>query len=344
MTTSATWKVIWCWRASAACWNRNAASPTWCRAEQAQVLAERLRLWLSGDAMLSEHKITGSFGVASFPVHGISVEDIIRVADAGMYVSKKAGGDQVSIAEEFSEDESGAVKRQLISGYIEGFLQREHTGPEHLEELSATLKKLSGGDEEGSLELLRESIESLAHAAEVRELNAAGHGELVARYSELIAKALALSPEDIADLSYVARVHDVGKIFIPERILNKTGPLTEDEFYLVKMHARVGAEIVGTVGHSERLREAIAHHHEAFDGSGYPGGLRGEQIPLWARILAIADAYANMTTERSFSPAKTGEQALAELEKLSGIRYDGMLVRILLRELKSEKANWMPGS
>ena len=85
------------------------------------------------------------------------------------------------------------------------------------------------------------------------------------------------------------------------------------------------------------LRKAVEHHHEAFDGTGYPAGLRGEQIPLWARILAIADAYANMTTDRSFAPAKTNDQALAELEKMSGSRYDGMLVRILRRELRIEK-------
>jgi diguanylate cyclase (GGDEF)-like protein len=312
--------------------------------EHAQALAERLRLWLSTDLMLSEHHITGSFGVASFPVHGFSVEEIIRVADAGMYVSKKAGGDRVSIAEEFGEDESSAVQRQLISGYIEGFLQRERTGPEHLEELSATLKKLCGGEEECDLDLLRESIESLGHAAESREIHASGHGELVARYSEIIARALSLPPEEAADLVYAARVHDVGKIFIPERILNKAGPLTEDEYYLVKMHARVGAEIVDTLPDSQLLCQAIEHHHEAFDGTGYPAGLRGEQIPLWARILAIADAYANMTTQRSFSPAKTSEQALTELEKLSGSRYDGMLVRILLHELKSERASWTLGS
>ena len=75
------------------------------------------------------------------------------------------------------------------------------------------------------------------------------------------------------------------------------------------------------------LQKAVEHHHEAFDGSGYPNGLRGEQIPFGARILAVADAFANMTTERSFAPAKHREQALAEIEKLSGIRYDGMLVR-----------------
>ena len=109
--------------------------------EQAQILAERLRLWIAQDPMLSEHQITGSFGVASFPVHGFSMEDIIRVADAGMYVSKRKGGDRVSTAEEIAGGESAAVRRQQISGYIEGFLQREHTGPEHVDELIATLRR-----------------------------------------------------------------------------------------------------------------------------------------------------------------------------------------------------------
>jgi diguanylate cyclase (GGDEF)-like protein len=309
--------------------------------EQAQVLAERLRLWLSTDPMLQEHLITGSFGVASFPVHGFTAEEIIRVADAGMYVSKHAGGDRVSTADESEDSESAAVQRQLISGYIEGFLHREHTGPEHLEELLNTLGKLvqESEDKEGSVEILREAIEALSRAAESRELNAAGHGEMVARYSELMGRALGLSEEEVDDLTYAARVHDVGKIFVPERILNKSGPLTDDEFNMVKVHARVGGEIVGTLPGGEFLQKAVEHHHEAFDGTGYPGNLQGEQTPLWARILSVADAYVNMTTERSFAPAKSSNQALAELERLSGIRYDGMLVRVLLRQLKSERAS-----
>jgi len=307
--------------------------------DQAQILAERLRLWVASDPMLAEHHITGSFGVASFPVHGFSSEDIIRVADAGMYVSKHAGGNRVSTAEEFGEGESFAVQRQLISGYIEGFLQREHTGPEHLEELVTTLQKLGGRDDDTyNVHVLKESIEALNRAAELRELHAANHGELVARYAELIGRALGLPPEELADLVFAARVHDVGKIFVPERILNKSGSLTEDEFYLVKMHARVGCEIVATIPDSETLQKAVEHHHEALDGSGYPSGLRGEEIPLMARIVALADAYVNMTTDRSFAPAKTADQAIAELETLSGTRYDGMLVRVLSRELKAEKA------
>jgi HD-GYP domain-containing protein (c-di-GMP phosphodiesterase class II) len=315
--------------------------------EQAQALAERLRLWLSTDPMLQEHLITGSFGVASFPVHGFTAEEIIRVADAGMYISKHAGGDRVSTTDQAADTEYGAVQRQLISGHIEGFLHREHTGPEHLDELLGTLRKFSdeeGGDEEGSVQTLRDAIEALARAAESRELNGTGHGEMVARYSELMARALGLSPEDVDDLAYAARVHDVGKIFVPERVLNKSGPLSDEEFSLVKMHAHVGGVIVATLPNSDSLQKAVEHHHESIDGTGYPGGLQGEQIPQWARILAVADAYVNMTTERSFASSKSSGQALAELERLSGIRYDGMLVRVLLRELKTERASSSFGS
>ena len=309
--------------------------------DQAQSLAERLRLWLSSDPMLQEHHITGSFGVASFPVHGLSVEDIIRVADSGMYVSKHAGGDRVSIADEFETDETGAVQRQQISSYIEGFLQREHTGPEHLDELLTTLKKLCSGEEgerDYNSQVLREAIEALARAAELRDRNGTGHGDLVARYSDLIARALGLSAEDVDDIAYVGRVHDVGKLFVPDRVLKKSGPLTEDELYLLRLHAEVGAKILATIPNSIPLQKAVEHHHEAFDGSGYPAGLRGEKIPLWARIVAIADAYSNMITERSLAGGRSSEQALAELERQSGTRFDGMLVRILARELKSERA------
>jgi diguanylate cyclase (GGDEF)-like protein len=326
--------------------------------EQAQVLAERLRQWLASDPMLSEHHITGSFGVASFPMHGFSIEDIIRVADSGMYVSKRSGGNLVSTAQEFVEGQDFARQRQQISAYIEGFLQREHTGPEHLDELTSTLTKLCCGErqhelgherereheEDCNVPLLKEAIESLSRAAESRELQTAGHGDLVARYTEVVARGLGLSSEETADLVYAARVHDVGKIFVSEHILNKPGPLAEDEFLQVKMHAHVGAEIVGTIPHSRMMREAIEHHHQRFDGSGYPDGLRGEEIPLWGRIIALTDAYANMVTEQSFAAARTPEQALDELSKMSGTRFDGMLVRLLLRGLKSERMSSGAGS
>jgi diguanylate cyclase (GGDEF)-like protein len=307
--------------------------------DQATVLAERLRQWIASEPMLSEHKITGSFGVASFPTHGFSIEDIIRVADAGMYVSKRSGGNLVSTAQEFAEGQDFARQRQQISAYIEGFLQREHSGVEHLEELSSTLRKLCSSDDGCNVALLKESIEVLSRAAESREIRTAGHGDVVARYTEIIARALHLPAEETADLVYAARVHDVGKIFVPDHILNKAGPLSDDEFLQVRRHAHVGAEIVATIPHSDAMRRAVEHHHQRFDGSGYPDGLRGEEIPLWARIIGLTDAYANMITEQSISSARRPEEALDELAKMSGTRFDGMLVRLLLREMKSERTS-----
>lgn len=305
--------------------------------EQAQILAERLRLWLATDPMLSEHHITGSFGVASFPLHGFSAEDIIRIADAGMYVSKKAGGDRVSTAEEYGQDPSAMVQRQLVSGYIEGFLQRERTGPEQVEELVNTLRKLSTGTDQKNIPLLRDSIEALARASEARELKPPGHGDGVGQYAEMIGRALGFSAEDIREIGFAGRVHDVGKIFTPEKVLNKQGSLTEDEFQHLRTHTRIGKELVATIPNSERIQDAIECHHECVDGSGHPLGLKGEEIPLWGRIITVADTYVNLITDRAFASGKTSEQAMAELEKMSGTKCDGMLVRILSRELKSER-------
>jgi HD-GYP domain-containing protein (c-di-GMP phosphodiesterase class II) len=286
--------------------------------------------------MLAEHHISGSFGVASFPAHGFSAEDIIRVADAGMYAAKHTGGNRVSMVEEFGDGENIAAQRQQLSTYIEGFLQKDRSRAKDLEDLTSTLQRLCG--EDCNVQVLKESIEALARAGESREFHAAGHGEMVGRYTELIGRALALPPDELVELVFAAKVHDVGKIFVAERIITKQGPLNEEEFAHMKEHARIGAEIVATIPGSVMLQKAVEHHHEAFDGSGYPNGLRGEEIPIWARIVALADAFANMTTERGFAAAKTTEQALTEIEKLSGTRYDGMLVRVLLRQLKTGKA------
>ncbi len=300
--------------------------------EQAQVLAERLRLWLATDPMLEEHHITGSFGVASFPVHGFSMEDLIRIADTGMYVAKHAGGNQVSTSDAFGE--GSAVQRQLISVFIEGFLQRELNGPEHLEELVSTLRKLCGRDGDADQKAMKEAVEALSRAAELREHSAAGHGEQCGHYAGLIARGLNLPAQEVEDTIFAGRVHDVGKLFIPERILNKPGSLTEDEFSVIKTHAHVGAEVLRALPETERVAQAVESHHEAFDGSGYPFGLKGESIPLHGRIIAVVDAYVNMTSDRSFAPPKTDEQALAELGKLSGTRFDGMIVRLFSRLLK----------
>ncbi len=305
--------------------------------EQGQVLSERLRLWLATDPMLNQHQITGSFGLASYPIHGTTAEEVLRVADAGMYVSKHAGGNRVSTAEEIHEPEDTTVRRQLLATYVQGFVQREHTGPEFVDELVANLQKHARATPDARKALMN-AIDALARAVETREVHSAGHGAFVSRHAVAIARELGLPENEIAELAYAARVHDVGKIIIPEKILCKPGKLSAEEYALVKSHSPIGARIAGTIPESESLVAVIRHHHERVDGAGYPDNLVGDQIPIGARILCVADAFVSMVADRPFTEARTPMQAMDELEAHSGTQFDSLIVRVFLQHMQKQKA------
>jgi len=297
--------------------------------EQAQVLSERLRQWLAADPRLRDRAITGSFGVATFPMHGVTVEEIIRVADAGMYASKRAGGNRVSTGDTGSAE---TAHRQMMTSFIEGFLRREHTGPELADDLVRILHKLSAAIENpaaGRVALM-EAVLTLSRASEARESHAIGHGDAVAQIAEKIGYALQLDSSELRDLVFAARVHDVGKILIPERILNKVEPLNADEFYLLKMHATLGAEICSAIPSSGSVQLMVRNHHERWDGEGYPDRVRGSEIPQGARIIAVAEAWTNMTSERPYAPPREAAQAAAEMQRVAGRQLDPALVELLL--------------
>ena len=159
----------------------------------------------------------------------------------------------------------------------------------------------------------------------------------MAREVEVLGRELGMNESELQDVVYAARVHDLGKLILPEKILCKSAPLTEDEFYLVKMHPLVGAEIVSCIPDSERLQDIIKHHHERFDGAGYPDGLRGEQIPLGSRMLFVVDGYLTMMSDRPFAHRMSQSEAIAELERCSGTQFDGMLVRLFLEQVRGKK-------
>ena len=307
-------------------------------AEQARILSERIRLWIATDPFLNERHITGSFGVAAFPQHGSSAEDLIRIADSGMYISKKAGGNKVSVAEEINDDRVNIPQRSLLKTYIEGFLCRDEEGPGNAEDLIETLRKMAAAVKgENDAQALRDAVRMMNRAAEAREIHSAGHGKMVATYAQGVARELGFSGEELEDLVYAAQVHDVGKIVLPETLLNKAGPLTPEEYQMMKNHPSVGGDILAVIPHSERIQSWVRHHQERFDGTGYPAGLKGEQIPLGARIIAVAEAYADMTADRPYSYVKNPAEAMAEMESLSGTQFDGMLVRLLTHQLRGEK-------
>jgi diguanylate cyclase (GGDEF)-like protein/PAS domain S-box-containing protein len=154
------------------------------------------------------------------------------------------------------------------------------------------------------------------------------HTEKVSYYCEAIANAMGFSENDANDIKTAGALHDIGKIMVPSQVLNKPGKLTEEEFDLVKRHPEIGYQMLKMVDEYVRLSEYVLYHHERWDGTGYPVGLRGEKIPLCSRIIALADAFEAMTASRPYQKTKTKDEAIAELKRCAGTQFDPVLVRV----------------
>jgi len=172
------------------------------------------------------------------------------------------------------------------------------------------------------------TIYALAATVDAKDHYTYGHSRKVSQYAVSISEALGLPEDRIATIRAAALLHDIGKIAIPDSVLNKPGPLTEQEWDLVKAHPGLGGEILKHVIDLVNCLPAILHHHERYDGSGYPAGLRGEEIPLDARILAIADAYDAITSIRAYHAHLPPQEALDELKRCSGTQFDPEIVSI----------------
>ena len=162
------------------------------------------------------------------------------------------------------------------------------------------------------------------------------HSDRVAHYSNLIAMELRLSTEELTDLQIGTFLHDIGKIGIEKKILQKEGALTEEEFSMVRNHPHLGAQLVGPLDISPMIKVIIRHHHERYDGKGYPDGLAGEAIPLSARIVMIADAYDAMISDRPYRKALSKVDAQQEIRRCEGTQFDPLLVDVFIEALCRE--------
>lgn len=187
----------------------------------------------------------------------------------------------------------------------------------------------------------KDTIESLAEAIDQRDPYTRQHSERVAKYAASLAKAVGLREDQVFTIVTAARVHDIGKIGIDDNTLYKRTELNQDEIKMIQKHPSLGREIVGNLHVYRKELEMVAHHHERYDGRGYPDGLKGEAIPLGARILAIADSYDAMLSERPYRRALSKTQAVAELKEGAGSQFDPHLVwtfiGLLLKEIVEEE-------
>jgi diguanylate cyclase (GGDEF)-like protein/putative nucleotidyltransferase with HDIG domain len=320
--------------------------------EQAFQLASKLRGWVASDPLLRDKNITASFGIAGFPVHGSTPQELIQVADSSMYLSKHQGGNSVSSAEEGDPNDRQRWKKDVLEAYLGVTLKRLFsTGPEAFEEIHRRLEQFTRSLEQGTRAssdslpaAVVETVTSLAFAIDAKDQYTQGHSQKVSAYAVIIARALGISHKDVEEIRLAALLHDIGKVGIPETILNKSGPLDATEWDTMKTHTDLGARILEPLQAMARIRNMIRHHHEFYDGTGYPDHLEGHQIPQGARVIAIADAYDTITSERTYKKARSPEDAFAELIRCAANQFDPELVRIFVETMRRAPGATMEAS
>jgi len=306
------------------------------RTDQAVTLGERLRTSLESDRYLAAHSVTASFGIASFPLHGPTQEEILRVADSGMYLAKHQQGNSVRVASLNGTSAQADWESKLLEAYLGVTMKRMFsTGPEvfdhYLERFqNVTLKG------KGEAPSLLDIVTALAFAIDAKDHYTQGHSQSVSRIAAQIARQMGLSDSVIEEVRLGGILHDIGKIGVPESVLNKTIRLTAEEFELMKTHTILGEKILEPIKMKaiERIRGMVRNHHEMVDGTGYPDRLMGNNIPLGARIIAVADGFDTMVSARAYKPGRTIDEAIEELRRCSGTQFDSDIVDALARSME----------
>lgn len=263
-----------------------------CDSQRAIAIAEEIRRQVEvkefpGEEHQPGGKLTISCGIAAYPNQASSVQELIKYADQALYKAKYLNKNMV----------------ELFFSVFDGL------------ELEEDEKKLV------------ESIRTLVSVINAKDRYTYGHSERVTEYAAKLAKRAGVADEDIRLLKYAAFLHDIGKIEIERNILNKTETLSKEEWDILKQHPRWGSDIVRSVTQLQPTAVIILNHHENYDGSGYPGGLSGEDIPLLAKIIRIADSYDAMTSHRPYRKNMSSAVALEELKRCSGTIFDPELAR-----------------
>jgi len=247
--------------------------------------------------------VTVSAGLATFPVQGHGRDELSRLADSARYWAKEHGKNRVRLYR-----------------------------PDVVE--LAELKRLAAGPDRAAR---YRAAASLAKAVDARDTYTGSHSERVAELAARVAARVGLELEQIELTRLAGSLHDLGKLAIPEESLRKPGELTASERLVLERHPQIGFRMLDSLG-VEPVADLVLHHHERWDGAGYPEGLRGEGIPLSARIIFVADAYDAMTSDRVYRPKRTPAEALAELERCAGTQFDPEVVAAFAEELQAADA------
>ena len=263
------------------------------------------------------------------PIHGDQVVEEIRKFNKELYILLLTGHKDLAPPLE-------TIRKLDIQGYCEKsdkfdqLLLLVESGIKSIAQMNE-IKKINKELENSYLE----SIETLRYTVEAKDNYTRGHSDRVSEFSVLIGKKVNLSEKDLKLLQIGGLFHDIGKIGVPDSILLKESKLTDDEYSEIKNHPSIGAHILSTATIFRDIIPIVKHHHERYDGHGYPGQLQGEDIPYLARITAIADSFDAMTSKRTYRDSLPLETVITEFERCKGTQFDPELTNIFLDILKN---------
>lgn len=270
------------------------------------------------------------------PLHGDQVVEEIRKFNKELYILLLTGHKDLAPPLE-------TIKRLDIQGYCEKsdkfdqlllLIESGIKSVEQMREIKEINKKLA--DTYKQLEqAYMESIQTLRYTVEAKDTYTRGHSDRVSEYSVLIGEALELPEEDIKKLKIGGLFHDIGKIGVPDSILQKAGKLSDDEYSEIKNHPSIGAHILSTASIFQDIIPIVKHHHERYDGKGYPSQLAGENIPYLARITAVADTFDAMTSKRSYRDSLPLDYVITEFERCKGTQFDPKIADVFIDILKN---------
>jgi diguanylate cyclase (GGDEF)-like protein/putative nucleotidyltransferase with HDIG domain len=309
--------------------------------EGAMIVAERIRKNLAQTAMHHEGieiRVTASMGVAAYPEDAQTQQALLDLADKSLYLSKRLGRNQVHAAGDLMFEEPAqpeAEKPPKSTAEVSTQIKAQpHFVPPQIPQAAQEKEEL--------VPEVVEMVKALASTLYAKsEYNKVHHLE-TARISELLARVMGLSKPQVEQIRVAGLLHDVGTLSLPSDLLSKEGAFTEEERQLVNQHPVLGAELLRPIRALRDICEILENHHERWDGTGYPRGLKGEQIPLPARILSIVDSYHAMISDRPYRPAMTPEQAVLTLKGGAGTQWDPFLVDIFITVLNNLKQNQDP--
>jgi len=301
--------------------------------EEVPTLARIVPVEETGWAVVAHRPTAVAFQAVQKMVWNTAVSSLILIVLAGVFALIAAHWLSQPIqrlAETSHEIVAGNFNRRVEPGglgvEIVNLAKDFNRMSEHLESYIEQLRHAA----EANRELFISSIRAFAAAIDAKDPYTRGHSERVASYSRAIARQLHLSPEMVERVWVSAVLHDIGKIGVEDRVLKKQGVLTPEEFEQMKLHPVIGAEIATPIEQLREMIPGIRWHHEAWNGTGYPDGLKGEQIPLIARVIAVADTFDAITTNRPYQNASDADYALGIIRKLTGTRFDAKIVTAFL--------------